>query len=139
MATTTTTTSADVNARDEQGRTKLYLAAAAGNAAEVSRLLDLKPDCELAPRDSYKFVRACAGMKSRRFLSLHYVKQNPVLNETLFNKMYASSDRLRERPRASGLFVAQRRREFKCERRQWVRFDQFLNQLITICIFFLSF
>ena len=53
MATTTTSTPADVNARDRWGRTKIYLAAETGDAAEVARLLQLKADFEL-PTTDYK-------------------------------------------------------------------------------------
>ena len=48
MATTTTATPADINARDERGQTRIFLAAEAGDAAEVARLLELKADFELA-------------------------------------------------------------------------------------------
>ena len=44
---TTTATPAEVNARDNYGNTKIFLAAAAGDAAEVARLLELKADFEL--------------------------------------------------------------------------------------------
>ena len=44
---TTKATPADINAGDEFGRTKLYLAAQAGDAAEVARLLELKANFEL--------------------------------------------------------------------------------------------
>ena len=47
MATTTTAMPADVNARDERGQTKIFLAAEAGDAAEVARLLQLQADFEL--------------------------------------------------------------------------------------------
>ena len=47
MATTTTATPANINARDELGRTKIFLAAEAGDAAEVARLLALKADFDL--------------------------------------------------------------------------------------------
>ena len=55
MATTTSTTTTDVNAHDEHGRTKIYLAAEAGNVAEVARLLELKADFDLSYHYS-KFV-----------------------------------------------------------------------------------
>ena len=51
MATTTTAMPADINAGDNSGRTKLYLAAEAGDAAEVARLLELKADVELSTTD----------------------------------------------------------------------------------------
>ena len=57
MATTTTTaTPADINARDKRGQTKIFLAAEAGDAAEVGRLLDLKADFELPTTDYYKYL-----------------------------------------------------------------------------------
>ena len=55
MATTTTAMPADINARDEQGRTKLYLAAEAGDAAEVARLLELKADFDLPTTNFPKY------------------------------------------------------------------------------------
>ena len=42
---------ADINACDERGRTKIFLAAEAGDAAEVGRLLELKADFELPAYD----------------------------------------------------------------------------------------
>ena len=48
MAMTTAAMHADINARDERGRTKIYLAAEAGDAAEVAQLLELKADFELS-------------------------------------------------------------------------------------------
>ena len=51
MATTTKATPADINARDDKGKTKIYLAAEAGDAAEVARLLELKADFELSTSD----------------------------------------------------------------------------------------
>ena len=45
--TKTTATPADINACDERGQTKIYLAAEAGDAAEVARLLESKADFEL--------------------------------------------------------------------------------------------
>ena len=58
MATTMTAMPTDINARDERGRTKIFLAAEAGDAAEVERLLELKADVDLATTDAYKFVRS---------------------------------------------------------------------------------
>ena len=52
MATTTTKTPADINARDERGQTKIFLAAQAGDAAEVARLLELKANVQL-PNDRF--------------------------------------------------------------------------------------
>ena len=54
MATTTTAMPDDINARDERGRTKIYLAAEAGDAAEVVRLLELQADFELPTTTDYK-------------------------------------------------------------------------------------
>ena len=45
---------ADINARDGEGKTKIFLAAEAGNAAEVARLLKLKADFELPTNDYRK-------------------------------------------------------------------------------------
>ena len=56
MATTTTATPADINARDKRGRTKIYHAADAGDAAEVARLLELKADFELLTFDKRKYL-----------------------------------------------------------------------------------
>ena len=36
----------DINARDERGRTKLYLAAETGDVADVARLLESRADVE---------------------------------------------------------------------------------------------
>ena len=55
MATTMTATPADINGRDVHGQTKIDLAAAAGDAAEVARLLKLKADVEL-PADYRKYL-----------------------------------------------------------------------------------
>ena len=41
------TKSSKINARDARGQTKIYLAAEAGDAAEVARLLQLEADFEL--------------------------------------------------------------------------------------------
>ena len=38
---------ADINAYDDDGLTKIYLAAEAGDAAEVARLLELQADFDL--------------------------------------------------------------------------------------------
>ena len=54
MATTTTTPD-DINAYDDDGRTKIFLAAEAGDAAEVARLLQLKAEFEL-PSDYRKYL-----------------------------------------------------------------------------------
>ena len=56
MATTTTEPPADVNARDERGNTKTFLAAEAGDAAEVARLIELQADLELPTTDVYKYL-----------------------------------------------------------------------------------
>ena len=55
MATTTTSTPADINARDKLGKTKLFLAAEAGDAVEVARLLELNADFALPTNDRLKF------------------------------------------------------------------------------------
>ena len=47
MATKTKETPVAINACDELGRTKIFLAAEAGDAAEFARLLKLKADFEL--------------------------------------------------------------------------------------------
>ena len=54
MATTTTAMPDDINARNKRGQTKIFLAAEAGNAAEVARLLQLKADFELPA--NYKYL-----------------------------------------------------------------------------------
>ena len=46
----------DINARDEEGRTKLYLAAKVGDCDEVTRLLADKADPELTENND-GFVR----------------------------------------------------------------------------------
>ena len=46
---------AGINARDEYGQTKIFLAAEAGDAAEVARLLELQADFELLTTD-YKYT-----------------------------------------------------------------------------------
>ena len=69
MATTTTETSADINARDRIGRTKIFLAAEAGDAAEVARLLQLKADFGL--------------LDWRRYLSL--LNDKKIINFFLFD------------------------------------------------------
>ena len=56
MATMTTETPADINAYDDEGKTKLYLAAEAGDAAEVARLLQLNADFELLTTDIRKYL-----------------------------------------------------------------------------------
>ena len=53
MATTTT---AVINAHGSDGNTKLHLAAEAGDAAEVERLLELKADFDLATTDYRKYL-----------------------------------------------------------------------------------
>ena len=53
MATTTAATLADINARDDDGGTKIFLAAEAGDAVEVAQLLELKADFEL-PKTDFK-------------------------------------------------------------------------------------
>ena len=54
MAMTTTAMPADINARDRNGQTKIYLAAEAGDAAEFARLLELQADFELPTNDYRK-------------------------------------------------------------------------------------
>ena len=56
MATTTTAMPADINAYDDHGLTKIHLAAEAGDAAEVARLLELKADVELPTTDWRKYL-----------------------------------------------------------------------------------
>ena len=56
MATTTTAMPADINAYDDDGLTKIYLAAEAGDAAEVARLLELNVDFELPTTDYRKYL-----------------------------------------------------------------------------------
>ena len=56
MATTTTKTPVDINARYNYGKTKIYLAAETGDAAEVARLLKLKADFELPMTDYPKYL-----------------------------------------------------------------------------------
>ena len=56
MATTMSATPADINAYDDDGRTKIFLAAEAGDAAEVVRLLELKADFELRTIDFYRYL-----------------------------------------------------------------------------------
>ena len=53
---TTKDSPGDIDAQDDEGQTKIYLAAEAGNAAEVARLLTLKADFEQPSRDPPKFV-----------------------------------------------------------------------------------
>ena len=53
---TTTSTPTDIDAGDERGRTKIYLAAEAGDAAEVVRLLELQADFELPTTDYRKYL-----------------------------------------------------------------------------------
>ena len=47
---------ADINARDKRGQTKIFLAAAAGNAAEVVRLLELQADFDVPTTDYRKYL-----------------------------------------------------------------------------------
>ena len=54
MATTTTETPADINARDNKGQTKIYRAADAGDGVEVARLLELTVNFEKRTHDSRK-------------------------------------------------------------------------------------
>ena len=56
MATMTTAMPADINARDERGQTTIFLAAQAGDAAEVGRLLELKANFELPTTDFRKYL-----------------------------------------------------------------------------------
>ena len=57
MATTTTAMPADINAPDNKGRTKIFLAAEVGDTAEVARLLELKADFELpSMTDAFKYL-----------------------------------------------------------------------------------
>ena len=100
---TTTATPADVNARDRMGRTKIYLAAEAGDAAEVARLLESKADLELLT-GLFRYV-----------LSFNDEK---CINVLLFDstQLHATSCCLRKRPRASCSFVAQSWREHRSER-----------------------
>ena len=107
MATTTTATPADINARDRNGKTKIYRAADAGDAAEVGRLLHLKADLELLT-GLFRYV-----------LSFNDEK---CINVLLFDstQLHATSCCLRKRPRASCSFVAQSRREHRSKRQRRV-------------------
>ena len=72
MATTTTSTPADINARDDDGRTKIYLAAEAGNAAEVARLLKLQADFDLPTTDDYMYLSLLNDVKIYQFFSISF-------------------------------------------------------------------
>ena len=100
MATTTTAMPDDINARDDEGQTKIFLAAEAGDAAEVARLLELQADFELPTKDFRKYLSLFNDKQSINFIF--------YFNST---QMQAITYCLRERPRASCSFVAQRRRE----------------------------
>ena len=50
------TTWSKINAYDDEGKTKLYLAAEAGDAAEVARLFELKADCELPSTGYFMYL-----------------------------------------------------------------------------------
>ena len=67
MATTTTAT-AGINARDDEGKTKIFLAAEAGDAAEVARLLELKADFELPTTDVPKYLSLFNDKKFINFI-----------------------------------------------------------------------
>ena len=73
MATTTTATPDDINAYDDDGRTKIFLAAGAGNAAEVARLLKLKADFELPTTDFRKYLSL---LNDKNFINLFNLSQH---------------------------------------------------------------
>ena len=56
MATKATATPDDINARDNDGQTKIFLAAEAGDAVEVARLLELQVDFELPTTNNPKYL-----------------------------------------------------------------------------------
>ena len=88
------------NARDNDGRTKIYLAAEAGDAVEVARFLKLKADVEL-PAPVRLFLKTKTIYQFIQFVS---------------TQLHATSYCLRERPRASCSFIAQSRREHRSKR-----------------------
>ena len=107
MATTTTAT-AGINARDDEGKTKIFLAAEAGDAAEVARLLELKADFELPTTDVPKYLSLFNDKKFINFIQFHSTQ------------VHATSYCLQERSRASCSFVAQSGREHRSKRLRWV-------------------
>ena len=71
MATTMTATPDDINAYDDDGRTKIFLAAKTGDATEVARLLELKADFELPTTDDYdKYLSLFNDKKFINFISI---------------------------------------------------------------------
>ena len=103
-----TVTPADINARGERGQTKIFLAAEAGDAAEVARLLELKG------------LRAADDLSQVLVASLTIKKT--VYNFILFDstQTHATLYCLRERSRASCSFVAQSWREDRGDQQRWV-------------------
>ena len=76
MATTTTAMPADINAVEEFGRTKLYLAAQAGDAAEVARLLELKADFELLTFDKRKYLSLFNDKKTISLILFYLIQHS---------------------------------------------------------------
>ena len=73
MTTTTMTTTiamptTDINALDDDGRTKIYLAAEAGDAAEVARFLELNADFELPATGFYRYLSL---FNDKNFINLY--------------------------------------------------------------------
>ena len=105
MATTTIATPADISARDRNGHTKIFLAAEAGDAAEVARLLELQADFELPATNLNKYVSFLNDKKFINFIQFDSTQ------------LHATSYCLQKGPRASCSFVAQSRREDRSNRR----------------------
>ena len=76
MATMTTETPADINAYDDEGKTKLYLAAEAGDAAEVTRLLELQADVELPMTDKRKYLSLFNDKKTISLILFYLIQRS---------------------------------------------------------------
>ena len=62
----------DINARDERGQTKIYLAAEAGDAAEVARLLELKAEADFVDLPTTDWSKYLSLLTISKFINFFY-------------------------------------------------------------------
>ena len=85
---TTTSTPTDIDAGDERGRTKIYLAAEAGDAAEVARLFELQADFDLLSTGFFRYHLSL--FKDEKFINFIVIDQNTGIRHFMLLAKWAT-------------------------------------------------